>query len=151
MAQSLSQVWLHLVFSTKDRIALLQKIDFRNEMFRMLGHHVGEAGCHPKLVGGWIDHVHIVCGLSRTVTIAKLIENVKTETSRWAKKTPRGSRLFAWQAGYGAFSVSQSNLDRVLQYVEHQEEHHRKRTFQEEFRELCRKHHLEIDERYVWD
>jgi REP element-mobilizing transposase RayT len=117
----------------------------------MLGHHAAEAGCHSKLVGGWIDHVHIVCSLSRTVTIAKLIEHLKTETSRWAKKTPRGSRLFTWQAGYGAFSVSQSHLDRVLQYVEQQEEHHRKRTFQEEFRDLCRKHQLEIDERYVWD
>ena len=151
MPQSLSQVWLHLVFSTKDRRALLQNAGFRDEMFRMLSHQVSEIGCFSKLSGGWIDHVHIVCGLCRTVTIAQLVEHVKTETSRWAKKVPNGSKEFTWQAGYGAFSVSQSNLDRVVAYVEQQEKHHRKRTYQDEFRELCRKHNLEIDERYVWD
>jgi putative transposase len=151
MPQSLSQVWLHLVFSTKDRAALLQNPDFRNEMFHMLGHHVAEAGCIPKLAGGWIDHVHIVCGLSRTVTIAGLVQHVKSETSRWAKKAGYGTRSFKWQAGYGVFSVSQSSLDRVMKYVEQQERHHRRRTFQDEFRMLCRKHQLHIDERYVWD
>ncbi len=151
MPQSLSQVWLHIVFSTKDRHAFLQNADFRDEMFRMLSHHVSEIGCFPKLSGGWIDHVHGVCGLSRTVTIAQLVEHLKTETSRWVKKQPSGAKSFTWQAGYGAFSVSQSNLDRVVAYVEQQEKHHRKRTYQDEFRELCRKHNLEIDERYVWD
>jgi len=151
MPQSLSQVWLHVVFSTKDRRAFLQNPEFRDEMFRMLSHQVEETGCFPKLAGGWVDHVHIVCGLSRTVTIAKLVEDVKTETSKWAKKNPRASRAFSWQAGYGAFSISQSNLDRVLTYVEQQEKHHKKRSYQDEFRELCRKHKIEIDERYVWD
>ena len=151
MPQSLSQVWLHVVFSTEDRRAFMQNPEFRDVMFRMLSHHVGEVGCFPKLTGGWVDHVHIVCGLSRTVTIAKLVEDIKTETSKWAKKNPRGSRAFSWQAGYGAFSISQSNLDRVLAYVEQQEKHHRKRSYQDEFRELCRKHKIEIDERYVWD
>ena len=131
----MSQVWLHIVFSTKDRHAFLQNADFRDEMFRMLSHHVSEIGCFPKLSGGWIDHVHGVCGLSRTVTIAQLVEHLKTETSRWAKKQPSGAKSFTWQAGYGAFSVSQSNLDRVVAYVEQQEKHHRKRTYQDEFRE----------------
>ena len=151
MPQSLSQVWLHIVFSTKDRRAFLQSPEFREEIFRMLSHHVEEAGCFPKLSGGWIDHVHIVCGLSRTVTIAHLVEHLKTETSKWAKKPPHGVSAFTWQAGYGAFSVSQSNLPQVLRYVEQQEKHHGKRTYQDEFRELCQKHEIEIDERYVWD
>ena len=124
---------------------------FRDEMFRMLSHHVGEAGCYPKLSGGWIDHVHVVCGLGRTVSVASLIEHIKTETSKWAKKASIEASSFSWQKGYGAFSVSQSNLDAVLDYVERQEEHHQRRSFQDEFRELCRKHEVAIDERYVWE
>ena len=151
MPQSLSQVWLHIVFSTKDRRAFLQNADFREEMFPMLSHHVKEIGCFPRRAGGWIDHVHVVCGLSRTVTIAQLVEHVKTETSKWAKKKPQGSKAFTWQSGYGAFSVSQSMLDRVINYVEQQEEHHKQRSYQDEFREMCQRHEIEMDERYVWD
>jgi putative transposase len=151
MSQSLSQIWLHLVFSTKDRRAFLQNAEFRDEMFRMLSYHVEQIGCIPKLTGGWIDHVHVVCDLSRTVTVAQLIEHLKTETSRWAKKQPSGTRAFTWQAGYGAFSVSQSSLARVVAYVAQQEQHHRKRSYQDEFRVLCQKHTIEIDEQYVWD
>ena len=151
MSQSLSQVWLHIVFSTKDRKTFLKDAKFRDEMFRMLSHHVEEVGCYPKLSGGWIDHVHVVCGLGRTVTIAKLLEHIKTETSKWAKKVSPELSSFSWQGGYGAFSVSQSNLVAVLDYVERQEEHHARRSFQDEFRELCKKHEVEIDERYVWD
>ena len=86
-------------------------------MFRMLSHHVNESGCVSASVGGHIDHVHLLVGLSRTITIAKLVENVKTETSKWAKKAERGTQLFQWQAGYGAFSVSQSLLDAVDAYI----------------------------------
>src|SRR5262245_5826378 len=120
MPQSLSQVWLHIVFSTKDRKAYLQDAKFRDEMHRMLSYHVEQTGCNPKLAGGWIDHVHVVCGLARTVTIAGLIEHLKTETSKWAKKTPYDVPLFSWQRGYGAFSVSQSKLESVLEYVRRQ-------------------------------
>lgn len=151
MPQSLARVWLHLVFSTKERRAYLQQEWFREEMFRMLSHHVEQAGCIPVRAGGWIDHVHLVCGLSRTVTIAQLVESVKTETSRWAKKSPHSISTFSWQSGYGAFSVSQSNLQKVVEYVENQVEHHRVKSFQDEFRDLCVKHEIEIDERYVWD
>jgi REP element-mobilizing transposase RayT len=151
MPQSLSRVWLHLVFSTKDRRAYLQQEKFRNEMFPMLSHHVEQMGCTPVRAGGWIDHVHVVCGLSRTVTIAQLVEGIKTETSKWAKKAPHSISTFSWQAGYGAFSVSQSNLSRVLTYVDNQPEHHRQLSFQDEFRSLCKRHEIEIDERYVWD
>jgi putative transposase len=151
MPQSLARVWLHLVFSTKDRRTYLQRDDFRDEMFQMLGHHVKEAGCVAVRAGGWHDHVHLVCGLTRTVTIAQLVEHVKVETSKWAKGTAYGVPKFAWQAGYGVFSISQSNLEMVVEYAKNQAEHHRTRTFQDEFRELCRRHEIEIDERYVWD
>ena len=120
-------------------------------MFKMLNHEVEKIGCVPRWSGGWIDSVHIVCGLSRTVTIADLIENLKTETSKWAKKPPFQMESFSWQQGYGAFSVSESNLETVVKYVQQQGIHHQRRSFQEEFRELCQKHGIEIDERYVWD
>ncbi len=151
MPQSLSQIWLHLVFGTKDRRPFLQKAPVRDEMFRMLSHHVSETDCQPVRSGGWVDHVHVVCGLSRTTTVADLVEHVKSETSKWVKKPPHSLSTFAWQSGYGAFSVSQSNLPRVLTYVEGQVEHHRTVSFQDEFRKLCRLHGVEIDERYVWD
>ena len=151
MPQSLARIWLHVTFSTKERRAYLQGDDFRDEMLSILFHQVERAGCIPLHTGGWIDHVHLVCGLSRTVTVASLVEHVKVETSKWAKSATHGSTTFSWQSGYGAFSVSQSNLDHVVDYVRRQPAHHTKQTYQDEFRELCSKHELELDERYAWD
>ena len=151
MPQSHSQVWLHTVFSTKDRRTFLQDDSFRDQMLRMLSHHVKECGCISGSVGGYIDHVHMLVGLSRTITIAKLVEKVKTETSKWAKKAEGGSELFQWQAGYGVFSVSHSMKDTVDQYIRNQNEHHAKMSFRDEYRRMCEKHEVEIDERYVWD
>lgn len=151
MSQSLARVWLHVVFSTKQRRAYLQNDVFRDEMFKMIGFHVNETGCSAVRAGGWHDHIHFVCGLSRTMTIASLIEHVKTETSKWAKHAGSGVSTFSWQSGYGAFSVSHSNLVTVTEYIKDQAGHHKRRTFQDEFRELCLRHEIEIDERYVWD
>ena len=151
MPQSLARIWLHVVFSTKDRKTYLQDNHFRDEMLHMIGHHVNQTGCIAVRTGGWIDHIHCLCGLSRTVTVANLVEQVKVETSKWAKAAKGGVPTFAWQSGYGVFSVSQSNLAQVIEYVNNQTTHHKTMTFQEEFRELCRKHELNVDERYVWD
>lgn len=151
MPQSLAQVWLHLVFSTKERRPFLNNEEFQIEMFRMLSHHVKEAGCVSASVGGHIDHVHLLVGLSRTITIAKLVEKIKTETSTWAKTKEACSSTFSWQSGYGVFSVGHSNRNAVDEYIRNQREHHQKSSFQDEFRELCKQHDIEIDERYVWD
>jgi putative transposase len=151
MSQSLARIWLHIVFSTKERRAYFQNEEIRNEMFRMLGHHANEAGCPPARVGGWIDHVHVLCGFSRTMTVAGLVEVLKRETSKWIKQRAADLSTFYWQNGYGAFSVSQSNVDQVIEYIGGQPEHHGRMTFQEEFRVICAKHNIEIDERYVWD
>ena len=120
-------------------------------MFRMLSHHVKESNCISASVGGHDDHVHLLVGLSRTVTIAKLVENVKTETSKWAKHHKDGASVFAWQSGYGVFSVSHSLISAVDTYIRNQVEHHTKMSFQDEYRRICEKHNIEIDERYVWD
>ncbi len=151
MPQSLARVWVHLVFSTKERRAYLQNADLRDEMFRMLGYHAKQVACPPARVGGWSDHVHVLCGLLRTISIADLVETLKCETSKWAKDRAPDLRTFHWQNGYGAFSVSQSLVGRVVAYLDRQAEHHRRVTFQDEFRALCAKHEIEIDERYVWD
>ena len=151
MPQSHAQVWLHIVFSTKERRPFLQREDFQAEMFRMLAHHVNESKCVSASVGGHIDHVHLLVGLSRTITIAQLLENIKTETSKWAKKSEIGAGNFQWQNGYAAFSVSHSARNDVDRYIRMQAEHHSKMSFMAEYRMICKKHDIEIDERYVWD
>ncbi len=151
MPQSLSQIWVHLIFSTKERRPFLQHPEFREAMFKMLAHHVKQSDCLSASVGGATDHVHLLITLSRTITLAKLVEVIKTETSRWAKTAAHGAPNFSWQAGYGAFSVSQSQTTAVDKYIRDQDQHHAKLSYQDEFRNICRKHGLEIDERYVWD
>ena len=120
-------------------------------MFRMLSYHVKELKCVSASIGGYVDHVHLLVGLTRTITIAQLVEKVKTETSKWAKKAKGGNSAFTWQAGYGAFSVSHSLCNIVDEYIRHQAKHHAKMSYQDEYRWLCEKHGIEIDERYVWD
>ena len=118
MPQSHAQVRLHIVFSTKGRRPFLRKDSFRSELVRMLSHHVKAQNCLSASVRGHFDHVHLLPGLSRT--IAKLVENVKIETSKWAKHHQDGSSIFAWQSGSGAFSVSQSLMAAVDTYIRHQ-------------------------------
>jgi REP element-mobilizing transposase RayT len=108
-------------------------------------------GCEPIVINSIEDHVHILCNVSRKISVAELLEEVKTNPSRWMKAQGPMYRDFFWQGGYGAFSVSPSNVEQVRAYIEAQEEHHRKWSFQDEFRALCAKHGVEIDERYVWD
>jgi REP element-mobilizing transposase RayT len=151
MPQSLARVVLHVVFSTKNRIPFLKDADLRSRSHAYLAGVLQNVHCEPILVNGAEDHVHILCNLSRTTTIADLVEEAKKNSSKWIKEQGPSCRDFFWQAGYGAFSVSQSNIEKVRDYVGNQAEHHRKVSFQDEFRMLCSKHGIEIDERYVWD
>jgi REP element-mobilizing transposase RayT len=102
-------------------------------------------------VGGTDDHVHILCRLARTVSVSKAVEKIKTGSSKWIKTKHNRYQSFGWQNGYGAFSIGASQIDVLRKYISNQREHHRKRTFQEEFRELCEKYNIEYDERYVWN
>jgi putative transposase len=97
------------------------------------------------------DHLHVLCRLSRTVSLAKLVETMKTESSKWVKRHERGASGFQWQTGYAVFSVSASNCGSVKRYIETQDDHHRVKTFQDELRAFFRRHQIEVDERYVWD
>ena len=149
MPQSLSKVIVHIIFSTKNREPWLDSA-IRPRMHAYLATICRDLGGETR-VDGVADHVHIVTTLPRTLSQAEMIEQIKKKSSKWLKRLEARYRGFFWQRGYGAFSVSPSQLEAVLQYVQTQEEHHRTRTFQEEYRELLRRHGVEFDEQYVWD
>jgi REP element-mobilizing transposase RayT len=151
MPQSLSVVYIHLVFSTKYRQPFLRDIPLRNSLHAELGGISKRLDCPPIIVGGVEDHVHLLCRFGRTITQADWVKELKRVSNGWLKEQGPEYAQFQWQAGYADFSVSQSNLEEVKQYIARQEEHHRKMSFQDELRALFRKHEQEWDERYVWD
>src|SRR5262245_14272635 len=151
MPQSLSAVYIHLVFSTKNRYPFLRDPDTRAQLHAQLGGISKALGCAPIQIGGVEDHVHVLARLSRTITQAEWVKELKRVSNAWLKERGRDFADFEWQGGYAAFSVSQSNLEQVKQYIAAQEEHHQKMNFQDELRALLRKHEVEWDEKYVWD
>jgi REP element-mobilizing transposase RayT len=150
MPQSLSFILVHFVFSTKERKPLLLA-EHRPALHAYLATVVRNAGCECYRVGGTEDHVHLAVRLSRTMDAATLTEKMKTASSKWFKSTSSDLSDFAWQRGYGAFSVGPADLDALCQYIDGQEEHHRTRTFQDELRAFFTKYRMECDERYIWD
>jgi putative transposase len=151
MPQSLAKVIVHIVFSTKNRHPFLADRDIRKEMHAYLGGTASQLECPVLTVGGVSDHVHILCILSRNLSIAKLVGDIKRSSSKWVKTKGRMLTKFAWQNGYGVFSVGQSEIERVKAYIAAQEEHHGKKTFQDEYRSFMKEYGMEYDERYVWD
>ena len=149
MPQSLAQIYVHLVFSTKGREASIPAA-LQPRLHAYLAGAMNDIGCPAIRVGGMPDHVHILLRLSRTVTISDVAKTAKVESSKWMKDEG-GVANFAWQAGYGAFSVSASHVGAVTEYIANQERHHRVRTFQDEFRRLLELYQVEYDEAYVWD
>jgi putative transposase len=150
MPQSLSFLLIHLVFSTKNR-ALVLGVTIRPTLHAYLATVARNADCECYRVGGTADHVHLAVRLSRTITVANLVEKLKTSSSKWIKTQSPELASFSWQRGYGAFSVGPANLDDLRRYIDNQEEHHRIRTFQEEYRSFLAKYGIEYEERYVWD
>jgi len=150
MPQSLSKVIVHIIFSTKAREPFLDS-DVRARMHAYLATICRDLGGELVCVGGVADHVHIATTLPLTLSQAQMIEQIKKASSKWIKEVDARYRPFFWQRGYGAFSVSPSQVEAVLQSIDGQQEHHRTRTFQEEYRELLHKHGIDFDERYVWD
>ena len=151
MPQSLAKLWVHLIFSTKDRYPFLSDKSLRTDMHAYLATVLRNHECETLIVGGVEDHVHALFALSRNYSIADVVKEIKRTSSTWIKEKSPTQKKFHWQRGYGAFSVSQSHLDQVMRYIERQEEHHRRVTFQDEFRAFLKKYSVEYDERYVWD
>ena len=151
MPQSLSAVYIHLVFSTKDRRPFLRDPRVRTQLHAYLGGVSKTLECPSLIVGGVEDHVHMLCRFGRTITPADWVKEVKRVSNIWLKEQGPDYADFEWQGGYSDFSVSKSNLEQVTHYISAQDEHHKKVTFQDELRALLRRHDVEFDERYVWD
>jgi putative transposase len=150
MPQSLSLVIVHVIFSTKERRPLLYP-DTRQKLHAYLATVARNAGCEAYRVGGVADHVHLAIRLARTISIADLAEVLKTSSSKWVKTQSSELNEFAWQRGYGCFSVSPADLDALRAYIDGQEAHHKTQTFQDEFRMFLKKYGVEYNEAYVWD
>jgi len=151
MAQSLSRLWTHLIFSTKNRYPFLSDKVLRGEMHAYLAEMLRNQNCETRIVGGVEDHTHSLFALSRTLPIARVVKEVKRTSSGWIKEDWPKLAKFHWQGGYAAFSVSQSNLEDVVRYIENQEEHHKRVTFQDEYRAFLEAYGVEYNECYVWD
>jgi putative transposase len=150
MSQSLVKNLIHLVYSTKRHQPWIDK-DHRDGLFAYQAGIFKEWDSPALAIGGVEDHIHALFALSKNHPLSKIVEEVKKGSSKWMKTAEPKNPDFQWQAGYGAFSVSQSNSDPVRRYVENQEEHHRRMTFKDELRALFRRHGIAFDERYVWD
>ncbi|MDF1816773.1 MAG: IS200/IS605 family transposase [Verrucomicrobiales bacterium] len=151
MPQSLDQVYLHTIFSTKDRYPFFQTPDLQRVLHAYLAGVCNELQCRAIKVGGVADHVHLLTRLPRTITIAEFVKETKRVSSLWLRERDDVWNAFHWQAGYGVFSVSASNVSQVEKYIARQTEHHRTVTFQEEYRDFLNHHGVGFDERYVWD
>jgi REP element-mobilizing transposase RayT len=150
MPQSLARLHIHLVFSTKNRERFLTDA-VRDSLHAYMATVLQNLGCAPVLINSEEDHVHILFELARTVSVSQAVEDVKKSSSRWIKTQGQEFAGFAWQAGYGAFAVSESNVETVRHYIAGQREHHRVKSFQEEYRQFLERHRIAFDERYVWD
>jgi putative transposase len=150
MAQSLSSILVHLIFSTRHREPFISA-ELEPELHAYLAAIFQACKSPSLLVGGTRDHIHALFVLSRTCALADIVEEVKKNASKWIKTKGQEFSRFHWQAGYGAFSIGQSQAQQVKRYIANQQEHHRRRDFQDEFRALLRKYEVEYDERYIWD
>ena len=151
MPQSLSQIYIHLVFSTKNHKPFVDET-IQPELYAYMAKILYDECSSPaEIIGGVEDHVHVLLSLSRTCTVAHLVEMVKKRSSKWIKTKGDRFHEFQWQTGYGVFSVSSSRVDEVTKYIANQREHHQKRAFKDEFRGFLDKYGIDYDERYVWD
>ncbi|MCM8543117.1 MAG: IS200/IS605 family transposase, partial [Lentisphaeraceae bacterium] len=150
MAQSLSKILVHLVFSTKNREPLI-KNEFKEELYAYLSGICRKLDTECYRVGGFSDHIHMAIILPRTKALSDIVSSIKASSSKWMNEEKGFSGLFSWQAGYGAFSLGFSQLDSLLNYIDHQEEHHRTNTFKEELLEFFDRYKVEYNEKYLWN
>ena len=150
MSQSLTQLYLHIVFSTKNHVPFLKPF-IRKELYNYFGGILNNVECSPIKIGGIDDHVHILCHLSKKMTTIKLLEEIKKSSSKWIKSKGEEFEKFHWQDGYGAFTVSPSGVDNISLYIDNQEEHHSHKRFKDEYIALLKINNTNYDERYLWD
>ncbi len=150
MSQSLVKNYIHIVFSTKYRLHLITPA-VESKLHSYMAGICNNLGCPAISVGGYTDHVHILCLLSKNISVSSLVEKIKCNSSKWVKTEGPEFYNFYWQNGYGAFSVNPAQVDVVINYIKNQHEHHRNKAFQNEFISFLKKYGVEYDERYLWD
>ena len=150
MPQSFTCLHFHMIFSTKHHQALITD-DLRSRLYEYIGGILRERASKLLAAGDVSDHIHLLISLSKQVTVSDALRDIKSISSGWVHKTFPDRNQFAWQTGYGAFAVSYSDLDDVKRYIANQEEHHRAKSFKEEFIEFLKKHDIRYDERYLWE
>ena len=149
MAQSLSQLFVHIIFHVKTTSVVIREHE-ADELYAYIGSIIKDRQSIPISINGVGDHIHILCILSKNVALADFLEDVKKYSSRWIKTKDNYYKTFAWQGGYGGFSVSPSLCDKTKQYIQKQKEHHKKMTFQEEYLLFLKEYGIEYDEKYLW-
>ena len=149
MVQSLSKVYVHIVFRVKTTFQQIRKKD-RNELYAYIGAVIKNNDSIPIAINGTDDHIHILCVMSKNISLSKLVENIKSNSSRWIKTIDSYYNKFAWQGGYSGYSVSASVHDRTKRYIENQEEHHKKMTYQEEVKLFLNEYGIDYKEDYMW-
>lgn len=150
MAHTFTNLLTHAIFSTKDRRPVIDR-ELKAQLFPYMRGILRELQVKTLAINGVDDHVHLLFALPPSLSVAEVMRILKTNSSRWVHESSTARRMFGWQSGYGAFSVSQSNVVDVVEYIRGQEEHHQKRTFQEEYVVFLKKHGIEYDERYIWE
>ncbi len=150
MPQSLARLHVHLIFATKHRTPWLRD-EVRESLHRYMASVLHNDGCPAELINSVEDHVHLLILLGRTCSISHAVEQVKRASSKWIKTQGTDYTEFAWQAGYGAFAVSESQTEPVRRYIANQREHHRKQPFEDEYRAFLKRNRVPFDERFVWD
>ena len=149
MAQSLSQLFVHIIFHVKTTSVVIREQE-ADELYAYIGSIIKDRQSIPISINGVGDHIHILCILSKNVALADFLEDVKKYSSRWIKTKDNYYKTIAWQGGYGGFSVSPSLCDKTKQYIQKQKEHHKKMTFQEEYLLFLKEYGIEYDEKYLW-
>ncbi len=150
MTQSLTHLLTHIIFSTKDRRKFIHP-EVEEDLYRYISSLCQDRKSLLRQIGGMPDHIHLFVDLSKTIAPCKFVGDIKAHSSRWIKDKHASCVDFSWQSGYGAFSVSQSVSGSVVEYIARQKEHHKRKTFQEEYRGLLDLHGIEYDEKYLWD
>ena len=150
MPSTFTNLLYHITFSTKQRVPLITN-DFQEELYKYIGGIIRAEGGTQLEIGGIADHVHLLVKFKPSVTVSEMLNRIKANSSKWVNENNKSKQRFSWQEGYGAFSVSESQVSVVREYIQNQEVHHRKQTFQEEFIAILERHGVEYDPRYLWD
>lgn len=149
MSQSLSKLFIHIIFHIKNHNSKIRKEE-KDELYSYIGSIIKDNQSIPIIINGVEDHIHILCIMSKNIALAKLVEEIKRHSSRWIKTKNRHYVDFAWQGGYGGFSVSPPLYEKTKRYIENQEEHHKKMNFKKEYLLFLKEYGVDYDERYLW-